>query len=65
MPRGIKTPFYQKKYSTGKPVQYAKGHELQINPVKFHSNCISGIREVVRTNFKKKLLKGRNSDKNH
>jgi hypothetical protein len=25
-----------KNHSTGKPVQYAQGLELQINPVKFH-----------------------------
>jgi hypothetical protein len=43
-----------KNHSTRKPLQYAQGFELQINPVKFLWNCISGIREVVRTNFKMK-----------
>ena len=44
-----------KLQSTIKPViNSVKLQELEvlINPVKFHSDCISSIREVVLTNFK-------------
>jgi hypothetical protein len=45
-----------KNHSTGKNMQYAQGLELQINPVQFHWNCISGIREVVGQTLK--IIKG-------
>ena len=41
-----------KNHSIKKPVTYAQGLEPVINPVKFHSNCVSTLGGVVQTNFK-------------
>ena len=41
-------------HSIKKNCEYVQGLVLLINPVKFHSNCLSNIKGVVRTNFKNK-----------
>jgi hypothetical protein len=52
-----------KNHLTGKPVKYAQVFEVPINLVRFHLNCIVGIRRVVLTNLKK-IIKDI-TDKNH
>ena len=47
-----------KNHSTIKSIKYAKELEATTNPVTFHSNCISSIKEVVQTNLKMKIIKG-------
>ena len=54
-----KTTFLSKGHKNGqkstiKPVKYAHKLDILIDPVTFHSNCISSIRVAV-TNFKNKI----------